>query len=129
MILSPNMITKPKSIMENLDKNGIHFSCLNGNDLKSVLEKEVRNCKKILYEFENPGIATVEGKQYWLYTNACIDIETGKTIYPKKDETLKQGIIKIDEDTEIVLNPKKGRKPLFCLMNHFLILIMTNIGT
>lgn len=110
MILSPDMITKPESIMENLDKNGIHFSCLNGDDLKSVLEKEVRICKKILYEFENPGIATVKGKQYWLYTNACIDIEGGETICPEKDETLKQGIIKIDEDTEIVLNPKKGMK-------------------
>lgn len=110
IIFQPDALTKPESIMETLDRNGTHFSCLTGDELKSVLYSEYRNCDKVLHEFENPGISTVKGKQYWLYTNACIDIESGETIYSEKDETIKQGIIKIDEDTEIVLNPKKGMK-------------------
>ena len=110
IIFQPDALTKPESIMETLDRNGTHFSCLTGDELKSVLYSEYRNCDKVLHEFENPGIATVKGKRYWLYTNACIDIESGGIIYTEKDETIKQGIIKIDEDTEIVLNPKKGMK-------------------
>ncbi len=110
VIFEPDLLTKPENIMETLGINGTHFSCLTAEELKTALYREYRSCDKKLHAFENPGFVSLNGKQYWLYTNACVDIDSGEIIYPEKDETLKQGIIKINDNMEIVLNAKRGMK-------------------
>lgn len=110
LIMAADELTKPENIMEKLKTTGIHFSCLTADELKSVLYIEYRICKRSLNVFENPGIAQINNKSYWLYNNACYDIKENKLIEAEKDSSLKQGVLKIDSQIEIALNPPKGMK-------------------
>lgn len=110
VIFSPDDLTKPESIMDVLNTNGTHFSCLNADELKAVLYSEYRNCSQTLHVFENPGIAKIGESDYWLYKNACVDIKNGEIIRAQKDHLLKQGVIKLENNCEIALSPTKGMK-------------------
>lgn len=110
LIMTADELTKPESIMEKLNTIGIHFSCLTTDELKSVLYMEYRNCERTLNVFENPGIAKINNKSYWLYSNACYDIKENQLIESEKDSSLKQGILKIDNNIEIALTSPKGMK-------------------
>lgn len=109
-IMSADELTKPDSIMERLNTMGTHFSCLTSDELKAVLYAEYRNCERSLNVFVNPGIANLKNKSYWLYSNACYDIKENKLIEPEKDSSLKQGVIKLDNDAEIALCVINGMK-------------------
>lgn len=109
-IMSADELTKPDSIMEKLNTMGTHFSCLSADELKAVLYTEYRNCERSLNVFVNPGIANLKNKNYWLYSNACYDIKENKLIEPEKDSSLKQGVIKLDNNIEIALCVTNGMK-------------------
>ena len=108
--MSADELTKPDSIMEKLNTMGTHFSCLSADELKAVLYTEYRNCERSLNVFVNPGIANLKNKNYWLYSNACYDIKENKLIEPEKDSSLKQGVIKLDNNIEIALCVTNGMK-------------------
>jgi len=110
IILAADELTKPESIMEKLRTTGIHFSCLNTDELKSVLYNEYRICERTLNVFSNPGIAKIKDKNYWLYNNACYDIKENQLIESKKDSFLKQGVLMVDNQVEIALSSPKGMK-------------------
>ncbi|MBR5554958.1 hypothetical protein IKU74_02985 [bacterium] len=110
IILSIDDITKPESISEKLNTMGLHFSCLNADELKAVLHSESMSCDRTLNVIENPGYASIKDKKYWLYNNACYDIEENMLIEPEKDSFLKQGVIKLDDNIEVALNVTNGMK-------------------
>ena len=110
VIMPADELTRPESIKEKLRTTGIHFSCLTTDELKSVLYNEYRNCERSLNVFENPGIARIKDKSYWLYSNACYDIKEDMLIESEKDSSLKQGVLGIENQIEIALNPPKGMK-------------------
>jgi len=120
VIFSPDALTKPESIMDVLNTNGTHFSCLNSDELKAVLFREYRDCTQALHVFENPGIAKIGEDDYWLYKNACVDIKNKKVIRAQKDSLLKQGVIILDNDCEIALEPTRGMKAPELPDNHLL---------
>lgn len=109
-IMSGDELIKPESLMEKLNTLGAHFSCLSTDELKSVLYAEYRACDRNLNVITNPGLAEIKHKKYWLYNNACYDIEENMLIESKKDSSLKQGVIKLDDNIEIALNVAKGMK-------------------
>ena len=109
-IMSGDELTKPDSINEKLNRMGMHFSCLNADELKSVLCAEYDKCDRNLHVFTNPGFVNIKDENYWLYNNACYDITENKLIKATKDSALKQGVISLDDNVEIALSVTNGMK-------------------
>lgn len=107
LILTQKELFDNKNIHDFFKTNEIHISSLSEVELKNVILKELNDNPKELHSFENPGLAHLDDKKYWLYANACLDIETKDLI---KEETGENGnkSIPINGNKEIRLDVVKG---------------------
>lgn len=107
-ILTQKELLDVRNLHEVLKEGGVHIHSFTDTEFKNILLEELKNCRQELHIYKNPSLVIHNGKDYWAYKNAIIDLSQDEILVP--EEILKNKIspIKIGKNNELSLSVDKG---------------------
>lgn len=104
-ILSQKELLDVNNLHEILKESGIHIHTLKDAQFKNIILNELKNTNEELNIYKNPSLINHNKKNYWLYKNAIVNLETGNILKPTDKD---KNIIVVDSKNTISLDVDRG---------------------
>ena len=104
-ILSQKELLDVNNLHEILKESGIHIHTLKDAQFKNIILNELKNTNEELNIYKNPSLINHDKKNYWLYKNAIVNLETGDILKPTDKD---KNIIVVNSKNTISLDVDRG---------------------